>query len=78
MSDTHRANRTNRTVIAHLEDTPCLDCDYGTLEAAIYKGDVALVCDECGTPRARFWNLESETVTRSGGTAVTQSTSDDT
>ena len=65
MSDTHRASCPNRTVIDRLADEHCPDCERGTLETAIYKGDTALVCDECGTPRARFWSLESETVSRS-------------
>ena len=58
MSDTRRGSRANRAVIDHLEDEHCPACERGRLEAPTYEGDVALVCDGCGTPRVRFWDVE--------------------
>lgn len=38
-----------------LIDRSCFDCEDGTLERDTYKGNEAVVCDECGTPRAQSW-----------------------
>ncbi|WP_198667899.1 HVO_A0556 family zinc finger protein [Saliphagus sp. LR7] len=40
-------------VLAVLEGDDCTHCDSGTLTRDDYKGDDAVVCEECGVPGAR-------------------------
>ncbi|WP_186336501.1 HVO_A0556 family zinc finger protein [Natrarchaeobaculum aegyptiacum] len=42
-------------VLERLEGRSCPHCD-GTLERATYKGNRAIVCSGCGTPRAQVWS----------------------
>lgn len=39
-----------------LEGRSCPHCADGTLERDTYKGNRAIVCDGCGTPRAQVWS----------------------
>ncbi|WP_226479860.1 HVO_A0556 family zinc finger protein [Natrinema amylolyticum] len=42
-------------VLAVLEGTPCQFCADGRLTRACYKGNAAVVCDDCETPTAQVW-----------------------
>jgi len=48
------ATHASHPVIEALEGEPCQHCP-GTLERDTYKGNDAVVCPECGTPRAQLW-----------------------
>lgn len=43
------------SVIDVLRHTECRWCTSGTLDLARFKGNTALVCDECGTPGVQLW-----------------------
>ncbi|WP_174811821.1 HVO_A0556 family zinc finger protein [Salinadaptatus halalkaliphilus] len=45
----------DRRLLDVLEERPCSFCETGTLERGLYKGNNAVVCDNCGTPRAQLW-----------------------
>lgn len=49
------AETARTSVIAELRHTQCRWCASGTLLEARFKGNAALVCDECGTPGVQFW-----------------------
>ncbi|WP_276255504.1 HVO_A0556 family zinc finger protein [Halomontanus rarus] len=38
-----------------LESRSCTYCDEGSLERSTYKGNEAIVCEECGAPEMQFW-----------------------
>ena len=42
-------------VLAALEGNACSFCDTGTLVRDCYKGNAAVICDECQTPGAQVW-----------------------
>lgn len=42
-------------VLAALEGDACSFCDAGTLVRGEYKGNAAVVCDDCQTPGAQLW-----------------------
>ena len=42
-------------VLAALEERECTHCENGELVQSTYKDTVAVVCDGCETPQARFW-----------------------
>lgn len=42
-------------LLARLEGRPCNHCEDGTLERSVYKGNGAVVCDECEMPHAQLW-----------------------
>ncbi|UPV75209.1 hypothetical protein M0R89_03850 [Halorussus limi] len=42
-------------VLAALVGDECSWCAAGTLAREEFKGDAAVVCEECGTPAARVW-----------------------
>lgn len=44
------------TLVRRLRGTDCQydDCP-GTLRHATFKGDEAVVCEDCGTPAVRLW-----------------------
>ncbi|AFZ72257.1 HVO_A0556 family zinc finger protein [Natronobacterium gregoryi] len=45
-----------RRLLSALEGRSCPTCDDGgTLERATYKGNAAVICDACGTPRVQVW-----------------------
>ncbi|EMA40228.1 HVO_A0556 family zinc finger protein [Halobiforma nitratireducens] len=45
------------TVLAALEGRSCPHCDGdGTLERGEYKGNEAVLCDGCETPRVQVWS----------------------
>jgi len=46
---------TSESLLATLVGDDCRWCADGTLERGEFKGDDAVVCDECGTPAARVW-----------------------
>lgn len=43
------------SVLAALEGKTCSYCDTGTLVRDSYKGNAAVVCDDCETPTAQLW-----------------------
>ncbi|WP_254528931.1 HVO_A0556 family zinc finger protein [Natrinema gelatinilyticum] len=47
-------------LLAILEGRPCPSCAEGTLERGRYKGNLAVVCNTCGTPRAQVWSVSSD------------------
>lgn len=49
------ATHTSHVVLTELEGEPCLECDHGELERGEYKDNTAVVCNDCGTPRAQLW-----------------------
>lgn len=46
---------TGQQLLVRLEGRACAFCDDGTLERDEYKGNNAVVCDECGTPTVQSW-----------------------
>jgi hypothetical protein len=46
---------TSDAVLAALVGDDCSWCEAGTLAREEFKGDAAVVCEECGTPGARVW-----------------------
>lgn len=42
-------------IIEELLGAECVWCELGELALEAYKGDTAVVCDNCGTPAARVW-----------------------
>ncbi|WP_255192338.1 HVO_A0556 family zinc finger protein [Natronobeatus ordinarius] len=44
-----------RQVLSRLEGRACPLCTAGELVQTTYKGNLAVVCDDCGTPRVQFW-----------------------
>lgn len=42
-------------VLVALVGDECSWCASGTLAREVFKGDEAVVCDDCGTPAARVW-----------------------
>ncbi len=44
-----------RAVLRELAGADCPTCEAGTLVRERYKGNRAVVCDECETPRAQVW-----------------------
>ena len=45
----------SESVLAALVGDGCHWCAAGTLERETFKGDDAVVCENCGTPAARVW-----------------------
>lgn len=45
----------SKSLLAALAGDDCGWCDAGTLARGEFKGDDAVVCDDCGTPAARVW-----------------------
>ena len=43
------------SVLAALEGKTCSYCNTGTLARGEYKGNAAVVCDDCRTPTAQLW-----------------------
>lgn len=43
------------SVLAALVGDECSWCATGALAREEFKGDEAVVCEECGTPAARVW-----------------------
>ncbi|WP_202932651.1 HVO_A0556 family zinc finger protein [Halorussus salinus] len=46
---------TSDAVLAALVGDDCSWCATGALAREEFKGDAAVVCEECGTPAARVW-----------------------
>ena len=46
---------TSDSLLGSLVGNDCSWCTAGTLARGEFKGDDAVVCDECGTPGARVW-----------------------
>ncbi|MCU4925412.1 hypothetical protein OB905_05335 [Halobacteria archaeon AArc-dxtr1] len=44
------------SVLTVLAGRPCPDCEGGQLERGTYKGNRAVLCDSCETPRAQTWD----------------------
>ena len=49
------ADAHHRLVLERLEGRVCADCGEGELVRGRYRGNLAVVCDHCETPRAQFW-----------------------
>ena len=50
-----RTQSPGRQVLARLEGRACAFCSTGELVRSTYKGNDAVVCEDCGTPRVQFW-----------------------
>ncbi|WP_170977271.1 HVO_A0556 family zinc finger protein [Halorussus salinisoli] len=46
---------TSEPVLAALVGDDCSWCASGALAREEFKGDAAVVCNECGTPTVRVW-----------------------
>ena len=46
---------TSDAVLTTLVGDDCSWCGAGTLAREEFKGDAAVVCEECGTPAVRVW-----------------------
>ncbi|SDQ29615.1 HVO_A0556 family zinc finger protein [Natronobacterium texcoconense] len=56
-ADTRNPTEGKRRLLSALEGQTCPSCDDdGTLERGRYKGNRAVVCDACDTPRVQVWN----------------------
>ncbi|WP_254861974.1 HVO_A0556 family zinc finger protein [Halovivax gelatinilyticus] len=44
-----------RGILRRLRGEDCPVCERGELELGTYKGNRAVVCDSCDTPRAQLW-----------------------
>ncbi|WP_169732107.1 HVO_A0556 family zinc finger protein [Halostagnicola larsenii] len=42
-------------LVSLLEGRECPSCADGRLERGRYKGNEAVICDTCETPRAQLW-----------------------
>nr|WP_305880597.1 HVO_A0556 family zinc finger protein [Halovivax cerinus] len=42
-------------VLHRLRGDRCPHCEDGTLVLGTYKGNRAVLCDDCETPRAQLW-----------------------
>ncbi|WP_339102621.1 HVO_A0556 family zinc finger protein [Haloterrigena salinisoli] len=47
-----------RDLLAQLEHRDCTYCSDGSLVRDQYKGNTAIVCDQCGVPTVQLWNEE--------------------
>ncbi|SFB71247.1 hypothetical protein SAMN05444422_101399 [Halobiforma haloterrestris] len=55
--DTAAVDSDERKLMATLEGRSCPHCEGdGTLERGEYKGNAAVVCDGCETPRVQVWS----------------------
>lgn len=50
-----RVETQTRQVLDILEGRTCPTCPDGELVREVYKGNRAVVCDSCGTPKAQIW-----------------------
>lgn len=50
-----RTQSTQRQLLVTLRGHECDYCGEGELVVDRYKGNRAVVCDECGTPGAQVW-----------------------
>lgn len=55
LSHMQSAEKTAVSVCDQLVGRSCHFCETGTLVAAEYKGNDAVVCPDCGTPAVQFW-----------------------
>jgi len=42
-------------ILRQLRGTTCPSCEDGTLVLGTYKGNRAVLCEDCETPRAQLW-----------------------
>jgi hypothetical protein len=49
------SQNTSESVLAALVGDECSWCASGTLARETFKGDDAVVCENCGTPAVRVW-----------------------
>jgi hypothetical protein len=49
------SNDASESPLAALAGDDCRWCATGTLARESFKGDAAVVCENCGTPAARVW-----------------------
>lgn len=50
-----KSQSANEDVLVALEGRSCDYCEGGTLVADTYKGNSAVVCEDCGTPEVQVW-----------------------
>lgn len=43
------------TLVEKLRNRECQYCDEGSLSKDTYKGNTAIVCDNCETPALQLW-----------------------
>ncbi|MFP8955164.1 HVO_A0556 family zinc finger protein [Natrialbaceae archaeon A-CW3] len=48
-------NGDGRQLLSALEGRRCPSCRTGSLVRDRYKGNLAALCEECGTPQAQLW-----------------------
>jgi len=49
------SSMTESSVVRRLEGQDCQWCTDGRLERGRYKGNVAVICEDCDTPAAQLW-----------------------
>ncbi|WP_324618165.1 HVO_A0556 family zinc finger protein [Haloterrigena salifodinae] len=49
---------TDRELLARLEHCECTYCRDGSLVRDQYKGNTAVICDQCGVPSVQLWDAE--------------------
>ncbi len=50
-----KAELGERGVLQQLRGDDCPGCEQGELVLGTYKGNRAVICDHCDTPRAQVW-----------------------
>ncbi|MDQ2052609.1 HVO_A0556 family zinc finger protein [Natronolimnohabitans sp. A-GB9] len=55
MQPSEGSTTTTHPVITALRNSDCAFCEDGKLTEEMYKGNTAVVCDNCGTPGAQIW-----------------------
>ncbi|WP_165874786.1 HVO_A0556 family zinc finger protein [Natrarchaeobius oligotrophus] len=57
MAKSQQSGGQHGQLLAILEGRSCPSCDDGELERGTYKDNEAVICDDCGTPRAQVWRV---------------------
>ncbi|WP_338032986.1 HVO_A0556 family zinc finger protein [Haloterrigena salina] len=55
---TIRQSLSGSDLLTRLEHRSCTFCDEGSLVRGQYKGNDAVVCDQCRTPMMQIWDME--------------------
>ncbi|MFC4543278.1 HVO_A0556 family zinc finger protein [Halosolutus amylolyticus] len=54
----HAVDAAEPSPLDQLEDTACTFCDSGLLVRNQYKGNDAVVCNNCETPAMQVWDVK--------------------
>ncbi|MCU4740662.1 hypothetical protein OB955_08060 [Halobacteria archaeon AArc-m2/3/4] len=50
-----QSDTAGQQLLSRLEGRKCEFCSDGTLVRGIFKGNAAVICEECDTPAAQSW-----------------------